>query len=252
MNLRSFVTGRWREIALILIIAFSFIWMMSLEPISQDQSYHDFADKRSFIGIPNSFNVTSNIPFALFGIIGLVFSLKHRQWEARWSWIVFFTGVTIVCIGSGYYHWNPNSNTLVWDRLPMTIGFMGLFIGILSEYLNPKIERLFLVPAIILGFSSVVYWHYVDDLRFYYWIQLIPLLTIPVVLILFKGRYTHRKYLVLALIFYLLAKFTEVYDEKIFSLTYEQISGHSLKHLLAALGPFSIYLMLKKREIRQT
>ena len=156
----------------------------------------------------------------------------------------------MVCFGSAYYHWNPNNHTLVWDRLPMTIGFMGLFIGLLSEYVHSRIERLFLVPAIILGFSSVIYWHYYDDLRFYYWIQLIPLLTIPVALILFRKKYTHQKYLIIALAFYVLAKVAEAYDKEIFLLDYKQFSGHSLKHVLAALGALSIHCLLKKRNAR--
>ena len=240
-----------RESILILIIITSFVIVMSLDIISQDLSYHDFADKRVIFDIPNFFDVTSNITFALFGIVGFIFCIKNKQKGAFWSWIIFFFGVIIVCFGSGYYHWNPNNNTLLWDRLPMTIGFMGLFIAILSEYVNPNVERFFIIPAILVGFSSVVYWHYVDDLRFYFWIQLIPLLTIPIVMILFKGKYTLQKYLIFALTFYLLAKITEIYDKEIFSINYEQLSGHSLKHLLASIGPLYIYFMLKKREARK-
>ena len=68
-------------------------------------------------------------------------------------------------------------------------------------------------------------------------------------MILFKGKFNHQKYLIFALIFYLLAKVTEIYDNEIFSLTYQQMSGHSLKHILASFGPLYIYLMLKKREL---
>lgn len=156
----------------------------------------------------------------------------------------------MVCFGSAYYHWNPNNDTLVWDRLPMTIGFMGLFIGLLSESVNSRIERLILVPAIVLGFSSVIYWHYYDDLRFYYWIQLIPLLTIPVVLIVYRNKYTQQKYLLVALAFYLFAKVFEAYDKEIFLISYQQFSGHSFKHVLAALASLTIYFLLKKRRSR--
>ena len=241
-----------REIILSLVIIGSFIWMMSLSPISQIQAYHNFADQRTVFNIPNFSNVITNLAFAIIGIIGFIFCIKNRQKEAPWSWIIFFAGVIIVFIGSGYYHWNPGNDSLVWDRLPMTIGFMGLFIAILSEYANPKIERFLLLPITLLGFSSVVYWHYFDDLRFYYWIQLIPLLVIPVVLIVFKGKYTRQSNLIFALIFYLLAKFAEEYDKEIFSFSYEKFSGHSLKHILAALGAFTIYLMLKRRGLRKT
>ena len=70
-------------------------------------------------------------------------------------------------------------------------------------------------------------------------------------MILFKGKYTLQKYLIFALTFYLLAKITEIYDKEIFSINYEQLSGHSLKHLLASIGPLYIYFMLKKREARK-
>jgi len=239
------------ESILILIIIVSFAIVMSFGAMSQALSYHDFADKRPFLNIPNFLDVTSNIFFAIFGFIGLKFCLAKKQNETTWSWIIFFLGVTLVCFGSAYYHWDPNNDTLVWDRLPMTIGFMGLFIAILSEFVNSKIDRFFLIPAILLGLFSVIYWHYVDDLRFYFWIQLIPLLTIPVVMILFNRKYTHQRYLIFALSFYIFAKITEIYDKEIFSLTSEQISGHSLKHLLASLGAFYIYLILKKREAKK-
>ncbi len=239
-----------RESILLLVIIGSFIMMISLDTISQAQSYHDFADKRAIFAIPNFFDVTTNIFFALFGGMGLYFCLTKKQNMAPCSWIVFFLAVTIVCFGSGYYHWNPDNNSLFWDRLPMTVAFMGLFIAILSEYVHTNIERFLLIPAVLLGLFSVIYWDYRDDLRFYYWIQLIPLLTIPVVMIVFKSQYTHQRYLIFALLFYLLAKLTEIYDKEIFSMLYEQFSGHSLKHILASFGPLSVFFMLKKREVR--
>jgi len=236
-----------RESILVFIFITSFLVLFLFDAICQDPTYHDFADQRVIFGIPNFFDVTTNISFALFGFAGFIYTLKHRQKEASWSWITFFFGVAIVSLGSGYYHLNPNNDTLVWDRLPMTIGFMGLFIAILSEYVNKNIERYFLIPTILLGFATVIYWHYFDDLRFYYWIQLIPLLTIPLAMLLFKGKYTHQKYLIIALLFYIFAKITEYYDKEIFALICEQLSGHSMKHLLASIGPLYIYLMLKKR-----
>jgi len=232
---------------LVLVIIASFAAIMFLDPISQDLSFHNFADKRTLIGIPNFFDVTTNLFFAIFGIMGFYFCFRNKEIDAPWSWIVFFLGVTLVSFGSGYYHWEPNNTTLVWDRLPMTVGFMGLFIALLSEYVKSGIERYLLIPAVLLGLFSVVYWHNVDDLRLYIWVQMIPLLTIPVAILLFKGKYTFQKFLVYALVFYLLAKVTEIYDKEIFSFTYQQLSGHSLKHILASIGPLYLYFMIKKR-----
>lgn len=238
----------WREISLISIIMISLVVMMNLQPISQDLSYHDFADDRQFFGVPNFFNVISNIPFVLFGIMGVLYCRKFRQKEADWSWMTLFIGVTLVSFGSGYYHLTPGNDTLVWDRLPMTIGFMGFFIAILSEYVSLKIEKQFLIPAILLGLLSVLIWQLTDDLRFYFWVQFFPILSIPIVLALYKRRYTHVRYLLYALIFYLFAKLLEFYDSGIYSLSGEQFSGHSLKHIFASLSVLSLYLMLQKRE----
>ncbi len=217
-------------------------------PFGQDPIYHDFADQRSFLGIPNLMNVLSNVPFLIVGFFGLAYAWSRKQVEAPYSWIVFFFGVALVSFGSAYYHWEPNNHTLIWDRLPMTIGFMGIFIGLLSEFINNKIEKYLLIPALITGIVSVVYWHYFDDLRFYYWIQLVPLLAIPTSIILFKAKYSHSIYMIWALVAYIMAKFTEKFDHEIFENMGGNISGHTIKHLLAAVGIYWIFLMLKKRK----
>lgn len=236
-----------RETTLLAIIAAALALMMALEPIGQSQAYHNFADQRLLFGIPNFLDVISNVPFLLFGILGARHCFENRQRFAGWSWIVFFGGVTLVSLGSGYYHLSPTNDTLVWDRLPMTIGFMGLFVALLSEYTNVLKERALLIPAVALGFASVAYWAYADDLRFYFWIQLTPLVAIPLTMTLFKSRYTHQSYLLIALGFYLLAKITEIYDTEFFAWTAQSISGHSIKHLLAGFAPLTLLLMLQRR-----
>ncbi len=241
------MSDRGRNIFLGFIIGSSFAGVMSLDPIAQLPSYHDFADQRIFFGVPNFFDVVSNLPFALFGIIGFLFTLKNKQLDAPFSWTVLFAGVTLVGFGSAYYHLNPNNATLVWDRLPMTVGFVGLTIGILSEYVYKKAERWYLIPAVSVGIFSVLFWYITDDLRLYVWIQAVPLLIILTVMALFKNRYTHNRYLFVAVVCYILAKVAEFYDDEIFAFTLEQLSGHTLKHLLAAFGTYYIYLMLKKK-----
>jgi len=240
-----------REILLISIAVISVVTVMNLQSISQDLAYHKFADDRYFLGTPNFLNVFSNIPFVLVGIMGIFYLIRKREGSSHWSWLTLFIGVALVSIGSGYYHLNPNNETLLWDRLPMTIGFMGLFTAVLSEYVNPKIERYFLVPAILTGFMSILTWQLTDDLRFYLLIQFIPILLIPIILLLFKSSYTHARYIIYSVIIYLLAKLFELYDREIFSLLEEQFSGHSLKHIFASLGVLILYLMLKRRKTIQ-
>ncbi|MEE8216122.1 MAG: hypothetical protein V3S77_05105, partial [Acidiferrobacterales bacterium] len=112
-RLHAGVGEHWREIALGAIILVSILGMMVAEPIAQSLAYHNFADSRSFWGIPNFLDVATNIPFLIVGVLGLMYVLRHPQPAAPWSWIVVFLGIAAVGFGSAYYHWNPNSATLV-------------------------------------------------------------------------------------------------------------------------------------------
>ncbi len=241
----------WRHAVLAVLVIGSLLGILSLAPIAQDAGYHAFADTRRFAGIPNGVDVMSNLPFLLVGVLGLRFCLRAELGAARRAWAVLFAGVAFVSIGSAWYHWHPTNASLVWDRLPMTVGFMGLFVALLGEYVSKRLAAVLLVPAVALGIASVLYWHWTDDLRPYVWVQLIPLLTVPAVIILFRSGYSHQWLLLAALGWYVLAKVAELNDLAIFSGTQELISGHSLKHLLAAAGCYSILLMLQKRKPAQ-
>ena len=242
----------WRHALLLSIVLGSLAFMLSMQPFGQNPDYHNFADQRTFFDIPNFFDVISNIPFLLVGIAGIRACHGNRLMSYRPDWITFFAGVAIVSAGSAWYHLNPNNETLVWDRLPMTIGFMGLLVALLAEYVIALLGRFLLVPAILMGLSSVIYWHWFDDLRFYVWIQFIPLLIVPILMALFRPRYSHQWLLLVALACYMLAKLSEAYDREVFVFTQSLFSGHTLKHLMAALGCFSVLMMLKMRKLIDT
>lgn len=216
-------------------------------PIPQDKGYHIFADIRTCLGIRNFGNVASNLAFLLVGVIGAWWCARNLKSGARLSWIIFFSGVALVFAGSGFYHDTPNDDTLVWDRLPMTLAFMALFAALVGEHLGEQFERPVLIPALLIGIASVFWWRYTDDLRVYIWVQLAPLLAIPFILGMFPGRYTHRSYLLYGLLFYALAKVAEYYDNETYALTSLFVSGHSVKHLLAAMAPLFLLLMLRRR-----
>jgi len=230
------------------VAALVVVWL--LPPIAQDPTYHDFADRRGLLGIPNFLNVTTNLALLAVGVAGIVLCARQKYLGARWAWMVCFTGVALVSLGSGYYHLAPDNGTLVWDRLPMSVGFMALSIAVLAEHVDLRLEKYLLAPAIALGLASVIVWHYTDDLRLYVLVQFLPLLLLPVVLLLFDSPYTHRGLLLLALAVYVIAKLAEYYDGAVFEITGEIVSGHSLKHLLAALALFVVYGMLRHRTPR--
>ena len=154
-------------------------------------------------------------------------------------------GVSLTALGSGYYHWAPSNATLLWDRLPMTIAFMSLVSLIVTEVIDESWGKKLLLPLLVIGFSSVFYWHFteqqgVGDLRPYAIVQFVPLIAIPFILFTYPVSKTLKKGIWLLIVFYILAKFSEALDEVIYD--HFIMSGHSLKHLLAAFG---IYFMLE-------
>jgi hypothetical protein len=129
----------------------------------------------------------------------------------------------------------------------MSIGFMALSVAVLADHINPRLEKILLAPALVLGLASVIYWHYTDDLRPYVLVQFLPLLMLPALLFLFRGARQDRGFLLAALLIYMLSKLAEHFDHALFGLTGEVVSGHSLKHLLAATALLVIYWMLRRR-----
>lgn len=213
--------------------------------ITQDPLYHQFVDTRIFGEIPNTQDVLSNLFFILVGIIGLREIFKKKM-QRPLPWVVFFASIILVAPGSAYYHWSPNNFTLIWDRLPMSLGFMALFIIMISEHISVKAEK-FLPWALLLGVSSVLIWAITGDLRFYFWIQFSSFIIIPLILIFFTSRYSHKIFYGFTLLLYGLAKLSEVKDREIFSLSGNLVSGHTLKHILAAVGIAFLWSMIKIR-----
>jgi hypothetical protein len=230
--------------------------VLFLPPVAQDPSYHSFADQRQFWGIPNFLNVVSNLPFLLVGLLGLQLILVHGQNRQiflegveRWPFLVLFTGVGLTAFGSGYYHWAPDNDRLVWDRLPMAISFMAFFAGMVAERIRVEAGIYLLAPLVLLGIGSVINWQQTDDLRLYGVVQFYPLVIIPVMLLLCPPRYTGTGYIWGALGWYVIAKILELHavDHGIFALG-RIVSGHTLKHIAASLGAFWIYLYIGKRQ----
>ena len=215
-----------------------------VDPIPQDPQYHQFADQRVYFYIPNTLNVVSNLLFALIGIIGLMQFCARRSLLVIDSiytvYIMFFAALVAIAPGSAYYHWMPDNQSLVWDRLPMTIAFMSFFTIILAERLSIKFAKIMFLPLIIAGVLSIVYWHYSElagegDLRPYGLVQFLPMLMIPMILLMFKAKYTGDRAIWWFLGWYLAAKVLEIFDGQIYEWL-PLISGHSLKHLAASIG----------------
>ncbi len=243
----------WLVGIVVVAVAATLQWVPA---IPQDPSYHHFADRRGHFGIPNFFNVVSNLPFLLVGLAGIRECSGHSAPgmlpRLRPAYLTFFAGIALIGPGSAYYHWAPTNTTLLWDRLPMTVAFMAFFTMIIGEYVSEKAGRRLLWPLVIVGVASVFYWAITEsrghgDLRPYALVQFLPLVLIPLILIWFPPRFEGPGYVWALLLAYLAAKLAESMDAVVFELL-EPINGHSLKHLLAALGTYSMLLGIRRRQ----
>ena len=223
--------------------------MVFVPPIAQDPAYHDFADRRRMLGLPNTLDVVSNAGFVVVGILGLLFLRRpgapRSRYERRAS-AVLFAGLLVTAAGSVYYHWAPDDATLFWDRLPMTLLFMSMFALVLGDRIGERAGERWLVPLLVAGAASIVYWRWTGDLRFYAVIQFFPFLAVLLLLALFPPRYDRSADWVVLIGWYALAKVCEVLDRPVFALG-GWVSGHSLKHLTAALAAWWLLRMLQLR-----
>lgn len=239
-------------VALVVTAVFVFV-----APIPQDPAYHVFADGRPFLGIANFGNVVSNLPFLVVGAWGVGYVIRHGHAVClpglELAYVVFFSGVMLTALGSAYYHLVPANEPLAWDRLPMTIGFAGLFAIIVGEFVSARAGRVLVIPLLIIGTVSVEYWIWTEsrgagDLRPYVLFQFLPMLLVPVILLLYKPAIGHARYFWAMLGFYALSKITEFFDAEIFAAG-GLVSGHTLKHLFAAAATGTLLFALMQRRL---
>ena len=244
-------------IAIALTVVFGVAGVLMLEPIAQDPEYHLFTDQRTVFNVPNFWNVISNLPFLVVGVLGLYSILRsHRPClipEMKAAYILFFLGVSLVAFGSGYYHLRPDNASLVWDRIPMTLAFMALFSIIIAEFVSLRWGSLLLWPLVLFGLFSVIYWYGTEsggegDLRFYILVQFLPVLVIPLMLLFFKPGFTGTSGYWCLLGAYVAGKFFEYFDRLTQDILFV-LSGHSIKHLVAAVGVALLLKALNHRKV---
>jgi hypothetical protein len=248
------------------ILAISMIGLVAsvalLPPLPQDPAYHHFADQRSFLGVPNAADVGSNLLILAAGLAGLAQLWRsHRtagpdsmqESTDRWLYGRWYLAAILVAIGSIYYHLAPDHHRLLWDRLPLAMLLASFAAILIAERINLHAGLLAGPPLLVLAVGSVLYWYAGEtrghgDLRPYLLLQLIVLLFTPLLLLLFDSpRPGENGFWWGLLALYALAKGSEQFDHEIFNLG-RLVSGHTLKHLLAA---GAIYMTVRIRALRE-
>lgn len=252
---------KYRGALLLGIIAALIAATFFIHRVPQSEAYHNFADQRTMLGVPNCLNVISNVLFLFVGALGVLQislggqgrPLDFIDSRERWPWLIFFAAVALTAFGSAYYHLNPNDHTLVWDRLPMAVGFMALLAAVASERIAVALGLWLLAPLTLAGAASVFWWSATQarsdgDLRFYALVQFGSFVVLLLVLALYPPRYTRAADLIVSFVFYGTAKIFEAADRPIYSLGHS-VSGHTVKHIAAALSAFWILRMLQLRKL---
>ena len=232
----------------------AFLWPAMPQPLG----YHDFADHRTMFGVHNFLDVASNVGFLLVAIAGFVVVWSPRtQFEyhvERWPYAVFFVGMLLTAGGSAYYHLAPDNERLFWDRLPMTIAFMSLIAAQIADRISVRAGLILLVPMLWIGAESVVYWRATEragagNVIPYAVLQAYAVVMLLLITWLQPSRYTRGNDLYWVFAAYVVAKLLELFDRPVLALG-DAVSGHSLKHLAAALGGLVVCRMLMLRTLR--
>ncbi len=249
------MTLRIRIVIAISVLALVAAWLAPSMP--QSLAYHDFADHRRMFGVANFLDVASNVAFALVGVAGLIVTLgRNGRFQSRierWPYAIFFVGVLLTAGGSAYYHLAPDNETLFWDRLPMTIAFMALVSSQVVDRISVRAGVTLLLPMLLLGAASVVYWRLTEragegNVMPYGILQGYSMAILLLMAALNPSRYSHGHYLYWVFGWYLLSKLLEFLDAELMGLG-QIVSGHTLKHLAAAIAPAAVCLMLTRRTL---
>lgn len=245
-------------LSLLLAVLAGFTW--ALPRIPQPPEYHRFADQRLCLGLPNCLDTASNVLFVLVGAVGLRFLCSS---SARGAFIepgealpyaLFFFASILVGFGSGFYHLAPDNGRLLWDRAAIALALMAWLAAIFCERVSSRAGLRLLPLLIVGGLGSVAYWglsegHGIGDLRPYGLMQFASMLLVPLLVWLYPPRYSGDRDILAVIGIYFLAVFCDLGDRLIFTLSSGLVSGHTVKHLAAALAAYWVMRHLKRRQI---
>jgi hypothetical protein len=229
---------RWIPTAVLLAMAAA---MLAHGPIAQLAHYHEFADTRGVLGIPNAGDVLSNAGFALVGLWGLAALWPHRadpDFARAWpGYTLFLAAIVLTAFGSSFYHLAPDNARLVWDRMPIALACAGLLAAVDAETRDTAQPRWLPVVLALAGVASVLWWSVteaggVGDLRPYLLLQAAPLVLIPLWQANHGTPRAERIAFGVAIALYAGAKAAELADHAIFD-ALGFMSGHTIKHLLS-------------------
>lgn len=231
-------------------------------PILQPESYHDFADQRPFLGIPNFADVVSNLAILIPALLGCILALRsdaHTHFSSEFERVLaslFFITLTATAFGSTWYHLAPDHHRLLFDRLPIGLAFTTMIAWLIAERTWLRASGfLAMTPWILTGPACVLWWYYIapapglGDLRPYLALYVVIFLVSPLLLLL-PSSYSHAKSWWLVYLFFALGMAGDALDDAVFNALNGLISGHTLKHVMMGIALGVLVRMLARRRLR--
>ncbi|MES2584055.1 MAG: hypothetical protein V4627_15135 [Pseudomonadota bacterium] len=223
--------------------------------VAQYADYHAFADQRTLWGLPFAMDVLSNLPFALFGVWGLVRLCSTDAPRPRAVFVteetqrdlskLFFTGLILTALCSTWYHLQPDDSGLAIDRLGMLMAFAGLLGLAAIDRISDRAGAWMAATVLTLGPIAVGVWAMTGNLLPWSVLQGGGMLLV-VVMALRKprvGAWVIPLGEVIA--WYALAKLLELGDHHILAWTDGLVSGHTLKHMAAAMAAWPVIAVMQ-------
>ena len=206
--------------------------------VDQSAHYHAFADQRALLGIPNMMDVLSNLGFAAFGAMGLWYGhripdaiLDRRQRNLA---SLFFFGLVVTALLSGWYHLHPDDAGLAIDRYGMTIAFAGLLGLGVSTRISDRAGEWLTFAVLVGGAWSIATWSATANVLPWAAFQFGGMALLLCLGCLPQRAGTLPVSWTLVILIYALAKWFEHADIHVYQLSSHWISGHTLKHLTAS------------------
>jgi hypothetical protein len=219
--------------------------------VAQSAHHHHFADQRAWGWIPFAADVLSNLPFLLWGGLGLTLLVQqargvgHRTVAAsRGLMGLFFGGLVLTACMSAFYHWQPDNTGLVFDRLGMVVAFAGLMGLAAAGRVSARAGELLALAVLLLGPLSIWVWSASANVLPWAVLQFggMGLVLCLAWLKRLPGAPAIRWGWVIVI--YAIAKGFEMADEAVFAATSQFVSGHSLKHVVASFAAWPVVFAL--------
>ena len=242
-------TSRPAELALLLAVAALAALAALLPATGLPAGYHDFADQRTLLGLPHALDVLSNLPFAAMGAWGLWWlrrvPLDRLGMAQRGLAGLLFIGLIATAFCSSGYHLDPHDAGLCIDRVGMSLAFAGLLGLAAADRISARAGvALAALVAVAAPATALVAW-LGGNMTPWAVLQGGGLVLLAA-LALRRPQPRALGFSIIGVIaFYAVAKALELADAPVFALTQQLISGHSAKHLVAALAGWPVVRALQ-------